>query len=226
MLAVCLESGTAEQLPGIGDLAVPLTRLALAVGDRETAAAAARVAQDDASRDGKPYEVAMADHCRGLVAGDPVPVLSAAEYFRQTGRPLFRAEALENAAALEAKRGELSAAEGHLAEAVGIYSALGALWDIERAGARLRPFGVRAARGAFRARPTSGWEALTPTEMKVAYLVADGRSNPDVAAALVLSRNTVQTHVSHILAKLGARSRAEIIREAVRHPAAAHTATA
>jgi DNA-binding CsgD family transcriptional regulator len=56
--------------------------------------------------------------------------------------------------------------------------------------------------------------------MKVAYLVADGRSNPDVAAALFLSRNTVQTHVSHILAKLGARSRAEIIREAVRHPAA------
>jgi DNA-binding CsgD family transcriptional regulator len=50
--------------------------------------------------------------------------------------------------------------------------------------------------------------------------VADGRSNPDVAAALFLSRNTVQTHVSHILAKLGARSRAEIIREAVRHPAA------
>jgi len=47
-----------------------------------------------------------------------------------------------------------------------------------------------------------------------------------VAAALFLSRNTVQTHVSHILAKLGARSRAEIIREAVRHPAARHIATA
>ena len=87
-------------------------------------------------------------------------------------------------------------------------------------------YGVRPARAAYRARPATGWEALTPTEVKVAYLVADGRSNPDVAAALFLSRNTVQTHVSHILAKLGARSRAEIIREAVRHPAARHTATA
>ncbi len=81
-------------------------------------------------------------------------------------------------------------------------------------------------RVAFRGRPATGWDALTPTEVKVAYLVADGQSNPGVAAALFLSRNTVQTHVSHILAKLGARSRAEIIREAVRHPATRHTATA
>jgi DNA-binding CsgD family transcriptional regulator len=55
------------------------------------------------------------------------------------------------------------------------------------------------------ARPVSGWEALTPTEVKVACLVAEGRSNPDVAAELFLSRYTVQTHVSHILAKLGIR---------------------
>ena len=60
----------------------------------------------------------------------------------------------------------------------------------------------------------------------MAYLVADGPSNPDVAAALFLSRNTVQTHVSHILAKLGARSRAEIIAEAGRHPATRHAAAA
>jgi DNA-binding NarL/FixJ family response regulator len=60
----------------------------------------------------------------------------------------------------------------------------------------------------------------------VAYLVAMGRSNPDIAAELFLSRNTVQTHVSHILAKLGVRSRAEIVREAVRHPAAPQPASA
>lgn len=42
----------------------------------------------------------------------------------------------------------------------------------------------------------------------MARLVAAGQANPDVAAELSLSRNTVQTHVSHILAKLSARSRA------------------
>jgi len=91
---------------------------------------------------------------------------------------------------------------------------------------RLLRHPARPVRVAFRGRPATGWEALTPTEVKVAYLVADGQSNPGVAAALFLSRNTVQTHVSHILAKLGARSRAEIIREAVRHPATRHAATA
>jgi DNA-binding CsgD family transcriptional regulator len=90
----------------------------------------------------------------------------------------------------------------------------------------MRPYGIRPARNAYRPRQSTGWEALTPTEIKIAYLVADGRSNPDVAAALFLSRNTVQTHVSHILAKLGARSRTEIIREAIRHPPARNPATA
>jgi DNA-binding NarL/FixJ family response regulator len=56
-----------------------------------------------------------------------------------------------------------------------------------------------------------------PTELRVAELAAQGRSNPDTAAELSLSRNTVQTHVSHILANLGARSRTEIVAEALRH---------
>jgi DNA-binding CsgD family transcriptional regulator len=162
--------------------------------------------------------IAMTNHCRGLVAGDPELVLSAADYFRAAGRVFHWAQALEDGAALEAERGQLTVAQEHLAAAVGLYTGLGAAWKIDQAATRLRPYGVRPVRSAHRARPASGWEALTPTEVKVAYLVADGRSNPDVAAELFLSRNTVQTHVSHILAKLGARSRAEIIREAVRHP--------
>jgi len=40
-----------------------------------------------------------------------------------------------------------------------------------------------------------------------------GRSNPDIAAELLLSRRTIQTHVTHILTKLGYRSRIEIARE-------------
>jgi DNA-binding CsgD family transcriptional regulator len=147
-----------------------------------------------------------------------VLVLSAAAFFQETGRPFYRAQALEDAAAIEAGRGELAAARRYLARALGVYTALGAAWDIERAGARLRPYGIRPRRAAYPARPVSGWEALTPTEVKVACLVAEGRSNPDVAAALFLSRYTVESHFSHILAKLGARSRAEIILEAARHP--------
>ena len=169
---------------------------------------------------------AIADQCRGLMTSDPGPMLSAAGYFGASGRVLDHGLALEDAAVLTARRGDLAAARQALAAAVTAYERLGARWDIHRAGERLRPFGVRRRAPRYAERPMSGWGALTPTEVKVAYLVADGRSNPDVAQALFLSRNTVQTHVSHILAKLGARSRAEIIREAVRHPAARHTATA
>ena len=58
---------------------------------------------------------------------------------------------------------------------------------------------------------------MTPTEVRVAALVAQGRSNPDIAAEMLLSRRTVQTHVSNILAKLGYGSRIDVARESARH---------
>ena len=59
-------------------------------------------------------------------------------------------------------------------------------------------------------------EALTPTEVKIAALVARGDSTSESARGMCLSRRTVQTYISHILAKLGAKSRVEIVREALR----------
>ena len=46
----------------------------------------------------------------------------------------------------------------------------------------------------------------------MATLVAGGLSNPDIAARLILSRYTVQSHISHILSKLNARNRTDIAR--------------
>ncbi len=170
-------------------------------------------------------KVAIADQCRGLVTGDPGPVLAAAGYFETAGRVREHGGALEDAAVLAARRGELAAARRALAGAMLAYEELGAGWDIRRASARLRPFGIRRRRGSYQVRPASGWAALTPTELKVASLVARGRSNPDIATEMFLSRNTVQTHVSHILMKLDARSRAEIVREAMLRLSAADLAS-
>ena len=55
-----------------------------------------------------------------------------------------------------------------------------------------------------------GWENLTKAEAKVAELVAEGLSNPDIARRLFISRRTVQSHVSHALEKLGLSSRVEL----------------
>jgi DNA-binding CsgD family transcriptional regulator len=218
ILAQCLEPGVAEGIPGVYLMVTPLIRLALAIGDRDIAEAAAGLAAAEADREPVPAKIVTADHCRGLMEGDPGPALAAEAHFLATRRPFERALALEDVAAMAAQRGDLDQAQGRLGDAMGIFSALGAAWDIRRAAVRFEAYGIRASRSAYRGRPATGWEALTPTEVKVAYLVAEGRSNPDVAAELFLSRNTVQTHVSHILAKLGARSRAEIIREALNQP--------
>jgi predicted ATPase/DNA-binding CsgD family transcriptional regulator len=56
----------------------------------------------------------------------------------------------------------------------------------------------------------TGDGALTPRELEIAALIADGRTNKDIAAELVISPATVARHVANIMAKLGFRSRARI----------------
>jgi DNA-binding CsgD family transcriptional regulator len=58
---------------------------------------------------------------------------------------------------------------------------------------------------------------LSPRETEVLRLMAAGRSNPQIAEALVISRNTVQRHVSNILAKTGLANRTEAASFATRH---------
>ena len=53
-------------------------------------------------------------------------------------------------------------------------------------------------------------DGLTPAELRVATLVVEGRTNREVAAALFLGERTVASHLTHIYAKLGARSRTEL----------------
>jgi DNA-binding NarL/FixJ family response regulator len=57
---------------------------------------------------------------------------------------------------------------------------------------------------------------LTPREADVLRLVADGRTNSDIAEALVLSPKTVKRHVENIFNKLGVSSRAAATAFAVR----------
>jgi DNA-binding CsgD family transcriptional regulator len=61
-----------------------------------------------------------------------------------------------------------------------------------------------------RGRPTVGWVSLTPTELDVARLVAEGATNPAIAQKLMMTVNTVKTHLAHIFTKLDITSRAQL----------------
>ncbi|HTZ88396.1 MAG TPA: LuxR C-terminal-related transcriptional regulator [Solirubrobacteraceae bacterium] len=68
---------------------------------------------------------------------------------------------------------------------------------------------LRRARGA-RKRPAGGWESLTPTELQVVELAAEGLTNPEIAERMFIARGTVKIHLSHVYAKLDVRNRSEL----------------
>jgi DNA-binding NarL/FixJ family response regulator len=82
---------------------------------------------------------------------------------------------------------------------------------VERARGVLRALGIRAPRAPRR----DG--QLSPREIEVAQLVAQGLSNPAIATRLFLSRSTVTSHISHILTKLGMSSRSQIATWVAQH---------
>jgi DNA-binding CsgD family transcriptional regulator len=195
-----------------------LVRLALAAGDRQMAQAAAQACQAEAAAETQPARAAAASlRCRGLLTSDPGPLRDAVAHYRSAGPAVELPAALEDLAVVLAERGRGDEARVTLHEAVGLYDGLQAAWDIRRADSRLRPYGIRrGVRSRRGPRATSGWEALTPTEVRIAALVAGGAATPDIARGMFLSRRTVQTHISHILTKLGAKGRVDIVREALR----------
>jgi DNA-binding CsgD family transcriptional regulator len=79
--------------------------------------------------------------------------------------------------------------------------------EADRVRARLARLSPATQRRPAPRRAQSGWEALTPTECEVVEEVCGGRSNPQVAERLGISRRTVEAHLRSIYAKLGISTR-------------------
>jgi DNA-binding CsgD family transcriptional regulator len=203
-----------EELEEIEELLPDAVRLATEAGDLAAAKAWAGHAAALAADSEIPHRQANSLHCRGLLEHDAARLLRAAERYHDASRPLMRAKAFEAAAGCFVDVGDRAAARAAFTQAVDIYSSLGAATDVARVQARFRAHGIRRGPHAKHRQARSGWESLTPTEIKVAELVQAGLSNPEIAARLFLSRRTVGTHVSHILKKLNVHSRTDIAREA------------
>jgi DNA-binding NarL/FixJ family response regulator len=89
-------------------------------------------------------------------------------------------------------------------------STMGAETEARAADRVLRNLGVRTWHRGAGDKLAGPHRALTDRERQIAEMIRAGSTNPEVAAALFLSRKTVERHVSNILAKLGVRNRAEL----------------
>ncbi len=208
--------GNTEELEEIEDLLADAVRLAAATGDLTTAQALAGHAAALATESKIPHRQANGLYCRGLLDHDAPRLLAAAECYDNAGRPLLKAKALEAAAGEFVRSGDRDQARAAFTRAVEVYTSLGAAADAARLQAMFRAHGIRRGPHVKHRRARSGWDSLTPTELKIAAFVEEGLSNPEIASRLLLSRRTVGTHVSHILKKLDVHSRTDIARESAR----------
>lgn len=198
-------------------VAPDLVRLTIERGDTAGAESVAVALEDLAAREDVPSAQGVALRCRGLVEDDAQMLVASVEAYRKSPRPFERALACEDAAVALARSNRAEEARSFLDEALEVYERVGAIRLIDRAQAAVRPFGLRLGKRGKRRRPSSGWDSLTPTELRVVELVAKRLTNREIGERLFISPRTVETHVTHLFAKLDVSSRRELGAVATRH---------
>lgn len=187
------------------DFGGALVQLTIALGDLN----AARVVTDDLQTMAQCADVismtGLALLSKAMVSHDADGMLAAVAVLRTSPRVVDLALACEEA-------GAASGSAPLLTEALQLYERFGAWRDVARTRSRMRACGIRSGPRGPRQRPTTGYASLTPTEQRVAELVAAGLLYKEVAERLYVSRRTVETHVVHVFAKLGVASRLELTR--------------
>jgi DNA-binding CsgD family transcriptional regulator len=154
------------------------------------------------------WPLAEATRCRGFLAaarGDIEEATAllerAAAEHEAVGDPFGHARAQLALGTVRRRARQKRAAREAIEAAIAGFDDLGAARWAERASGELGRIGGRQRT-----------EGLTAAESRVAALVAQGRTNREVAAALFLGERTVESHLSHVYAKLGVRSRTELAR--------------
>jgi DNA-binding CsgD family transcriptional regulator len=187
----------------------------LEIGRTDDALRVLGVWERDAVRLGRKWVLAHVRRCRGLVAAAEGDVDQAVRLLDQAtdeheavGDRFGRARALLALGTAQRRARKKRAARDAIREALALFEELGAASWVEKARAELGTIGGRTRE-----------EGLTPAELRVAALVAEGRTNKEVAAELFLGERTVATHLTHIYAKLGIRSRTELARRLTGEPA-------
>jgi len=197
-----------------------IMRIALASGDTELVEQLIAASEQRGTLNPTVRSIqASAAHLRGLAHHSVADLERATDLLHDAGRPLTLASALEDLGRQRLSDGATAAAVEAFSQALILDSEAGATWDAARVRRRLRRLGIRR-RIVTADTPRIGWGALTSTEIAVAELATEGRTNRQIAEQLFVSPYTVDTHLRHIFDKLGVKSRVELTRAAAdRHPA-------
>ena len=217
VLRVAWEESTRREL--LADrlvLGPPLVELALLRGDTRAAADAAAGMEQLAERAATEGATAAAQLCRGLVEGSTARLADAAERFDSIGRPYEHAIALVAAGRTLLASGEAQDGLDRMRRAHALLLDLGATRAAARTAAILRSHGMRHSRRPRQRSAATGWESLSPTELQVVTLAAQGLTNREIGERLYVSRRTVETHLSHAFVKLHVTSRIELAAVAAR----------
>jgi DNA-binding CsgD family transcriptional regulator/tetratricopeptide (TPR) repeat protein len=201
---------------GVLSLGPALARVAAQAGDHELAQTVAAAMEEPAKRADVPFATGGALLCRALADTDADVALRAIVAYRPSGRAPDLAAACEDTGRLLAREGDTAEARNLFDEALAIYERLGAVRDSARTLASMRELGLGRKRRGARKRPERGWESLTPSELEVVRLAAQGLTNREIGQRLFISRRTAETHLRHVFNKLGLSSRVELAAEAAR----------
>jgi DNA-binding CsgD family transcriptional regulator len=137
---------------------------------------------------------------RGDVPGAAAAVDHALAALEGADFPYERARTLLVSGVLERRQRRRAQAKARFEEAHAVFEQVGARLWAQRAAAEIDRLGLRRGAG----------DELTPSEQRVAELVATGMSNREVAAALSVSPKTVEASLARVYRKLGIASRAEL----------------
>jgi DNA-binding NarL/FixJ family response regulator len=182
----------------------------VALGRLEEADELATRLEGWARRLGRPSALAAAARCRGLLlaAQDDLSAAlatldQAVAAYEGVPLPFERGRALLALGSVQRRKRRRREARETLAVALGVFEELGAALCAQQARAELSRIGGRS--------PHS--HELTPSEQRIAALVAEGKTNKEVAAALVVANRTVESALTQIYRKLDVRSRTELARK-------------
>jgi DNA-binding CsgD family transcriptional regulator len=180
----------------------------LRLGEAEEAAALAAEHAQSAEAKGQPWALARAARVRGLLAPDEAiePEFAGALAWHDQTPDVFEAARTRLAYGGRLRRaGKRVRAREELRAAIDAFDRLGAEPWSNLARIELEATGETARR-----RDPSTLDQLTPQELQIAFLLAEGRTTREAAAAMFLSPKTIEYHLRHVYRKLGIRSRAAL----------------